>query len=98
MLGVECKSELEEGKMRIRVSSKGQVVLPAEIRRKFRLEAGSELELLDMGDHLVAWPVRTDPVARLRGLLAAGPGERSLIEALMETRAAERAAAKIDEE
>jgi AbrB family looped-hinge helix DNA binding protein len=95
MLGLTCKTDTEEGKMRIRVSSKGQVVLPAEIRRKYRLSAGSELELLDVGDHLLAWPVAADPVSRLRGLLAAGPGERSLIEALMESRGAERAAAKI---
>jgi AbrB family looped-hinge helix DNA binding protein len=95
MLGVIRRSEREEGKMRIRMSSKGQVVLPAEIRRKYRLGAGSELELVDVGDHLLAWPVAADPVSRLRGLLAAKPGERPLTEALLEARAAERAAAKI---
>jgi AbrB family looped-hinge helix DNA binding protein len=94
MLGVMRRSKLEEGKMRIRMSSKGQVVLPAEIRRKYRLGAGSELELLDVGDHLLAWPVSADPVSRLKGLLAAGPGEESLVEALMKSRAAERAALK----
>jgi AbrB family looped-hinge helix DNA binding protein len=76
--------------MRLRMSSKGQVVLPAEVRRKYRLAAGAELELLDAGDHLVVWPAAVDPVARLKGLLAAGPGEESLLSALAESRAAER--------
>ena len=92
MLGVRRKTELEEGKMLIRMSSKGQVVLPADIRRKYRLDAGAELELLDVGDHLVVWPVSTNAVSHLRGLLAAGPGEQSLVDALMKSRAAERAA------
>ena len=75
--------------MRIRISSKGQVVLPAGIRRKYGLAAGSELELVDAGDHLVVWPAASDPVIRLRGFLSARPGERSLVEAVLETRRAD---------
>jgi AbrB family looped-hinge helix DNA binding protein len=39
--------------MRTRVSSKGQVVLPAEIRRQDRVEAGQEFEVerLARGDY-----------------------------------------------
>lgn len=33
--------------MRVRVSSKGQIVFPAEIRRKYGIEAGSELDLVE---------------------------------------------------
>lgn len=72
--------------MRVRVSSKGQVVLPATVRRKYGLTAGSELELADSGDHLALWPVTSDPVERLRGLLAAAPGQRMLTEALLASR------------
>ncbi len=75
--------------MKIRLSSKGQVVLPAGIRRRYQLATGDELELVDAGDHLVLWPAAVDPVTRLRGLLAASAGERSLVEALMESRRAE---------
>ena len=72
--------------MRIRMSSKGQVVLPAEVRRRYGLTAGAELELVDAGDHLVVRPASGDPVARLKGLLAARPGEKSLVDALVEAR------------
>jgi AbrB family looped-hinge helix DNA binding protein len=39
--------------VRTRVSSKGQVVLPAELRRQDRVEAGQEFEIerLDRGDY-----------------------------------------------
>jgi len=39
--------------MKTRVSSKGQIVLPAEIRRRDRIEAGQEFEVerLDRGDY-----------------------------------------------
>jgi AbrB family looped-hinge helix DNA binding protein len=39
--------------MRTRVSSKGQIVLPAEVRRQDRIEAGQEfdIERLDRGDY-----------------------------------------------
>jgi AbrB family looped-hinge helix DNA binding protein len=75
--------------MRIRMSSKGQVVLPAGVRRKYGLAAGDELELVDAGDHLVVWPTVADSAARLRGLLSAGPGEKSLTQALRESRTAD---------
>jgi AbrB family looped-hinge helix DNA binding protein len=39
--------------MKTRVSSKGQIVLPAEIRQRDRIEAGQEFEIerLDRGDY-----------------------------------------------
>ena len=39
--------------MKTRVSSKGQIVLPAEIRQQDRIEAGQEFEVerLDRGDY-----------------------------------------------
>lgn len=39
--------------MRTRVSSKGQIVLPAEVRRQDRIEAGQEfdIERLDRGEY-----------------------------------------------
>lgn len=39
--------------MRTRVSSKGQIVLPAEVRRQDKVRAGQEFEIerLDRGDY-----------------------------------------------
>lgn len=43
--------------MPVKVSSKGQLVLPAEIRRKYEIEAGKEVEILDFGGEIVIVPV-----------------------------------------
>lgn len=52
--------------MPLRVSIKGQVVLPAEIRKKYDIEAGKEVEILDFGGEIVIVPV---PETRGRGLV-----------------------------
>jgi AbrB family looped-hinge helix DNA binding protein len=41
--------------MKTKVSSKGQIVLPAEIRRQDRIDAGQEFEIerLDRGEYLL---------------------------------------------
>jgi AbrB family looped-hinge helix DNA binding protein len=52
--------------MPFRVSTKGQVVLPAEIRKKYDIEAGKEVEILDFGGEIVIVPV---PETRGRGFV-----------------------------
>lgn len=73
--------------MRVRASTKGQIVLPAQMRRKYRVEAGQELQLVDAGSHMCLVPVHSDPVRELRGLLR---GETSLTQALLDSRREER--------
>ncbi|MBE8540157.1 AbrB/MazE/SpoVT family DNA-binding domain-containing protein [Geoglobus acetivorans] len=50
----------------IKISTKGQVVLPAKIRKKYNIEAGKEVEILDFGGEIVIVPV---PETRGRGLV-----------------------------
>ena len=52
--------------MPVKISMKGQVVLPAEIRRKYEIEAGMEVEILDFGGEIVIVPV---PETRGRGFV-----------------------------
>lgn len=54
------------------VSSKGQIVLPADLRRKLGLVAGARLEVLEEGDGLrlrVIRPVRKVDVQELAGMV-----------------------------
>jgi AbrB family looped-hinge helix DNA binding protein len=48
--------------MKTRISSKGQIVLPAEIREQDRVEAGQEfdVERLDRGEYLLRRRSRPD--------------------------------------
>jgi len=73
--------------MRTIVTRRGQTAIPAELRRRYHLDAGSQVEWLDTGIGLTVLPVPTDPVAALRGI---GRGEH-LGERLLEERRRDRA-------
>ena len=50
------------------VSSKGQIVLPAAMRRRLGLSAGAKLEVLEEADGLKLRVVRSVPKSDLTGL------------------------------
>jgi len=54
-------------------TSKGQLVIPAELRRKHGIEAGTKVKILeDQFGHIVLQPVTEDYVDRVMGCLADG--------------------------
>ncbi len=62
------------------ISVKGQVVIPAEIRRKYDLQPGTILHVIDLGDGILLKPVTAQSVHALRGILKGGGGARALLE------------------
>ena len=55
-------------------TSKGQLVVPAELRRKHGIEAGTRVKFLeDQFGRIVLQPITEDYVDRVMGCLAAGP-------------------------
>jgi AbrB family looped-hinge helix DNA binding protein len=55
-------------------TSKGQLVVPAELRRKHRIQTGTRVKFLE--DHLgriVLQPITEEYIDRLMGSLAEGP-------------------------
>jgi AbrB family looped-hinge helix DNA binding protein len=69
------------------ISSKGWVVIPAGLRRKYGLKPGSQVQIVDYGGVLALVPLLTDPVDAAHGMLAGGS---SLTEALLRERVNER--------
>lgn len=69
------------------VSAKGWVVIPAAIRKKYGLQPGSKLALVDYGGVLALIPLLSEPIEQARGLLA---GPASLTQALLKERQEER--------
>lgn len=69
------------------VSSKGWIVIPAELRKKYGLEPGMKVAIVDYGGVLSIAPVPEDPIGQSAGMLKGGP---SLTKDLLEERAQER--------
>lgn len=59
--------------VRAKVTSNGQVSLPAELRHRWRTPA---VLVIDKGDYAIVRPIPDDPVTALRGSHA-GPGPTS---------------------
>lgn len=56
------------------ISSKGQVVLPADIRRRLGLLAGTQVEVIEQSDGVrlvVSRPVKTTDIAACAGMVTA---------------------------
>lgn len=71
-----------------KVSTKGWVVIPKNLREKYGLKKGTKVLVMDYGNFLALMPLPEDPVEALHGMLEEGP---SLTADLLAERALERA-------
>jgi len=61
--------------MRATVSTKGQVVIPALLRKRLGIDAGTELDFREESGRLVLVKVfDEDPISRVYGMLRGQPG------------------------
>ena len=67
----------------VKVLGKGQIVIPAAIRKKYRIRPGTEVQIFEHGNLIVLVPPAEDPVQSAMGCL---PGEPSLAAELIEER------------
>jgi AbrB family looped-hinge helix DNA binding protein len=72
----------------VRVSSKGWVVIPKDLREKYGIKPGSEVAIVDYAGTLAIVPVPADPVAAMRGMFKGVGG--SWTEQLVEEHRRER--------
>ncbi|MGH9598436.1 MAG: AbrB/MazE/SpoVT family DNA-binding domain-containing protein [Terracidiphilus sp.] len=75
----------------VRVSTKGQMVLPAALREEFGIEPGTRVAILHDGAQLILRPetlaAKLAMIKKMRGITAGGP---SLCDELLEDRRRER--------
>jgi AbrB family looped-hinge helix DNA binding protein len=77
--------------MSVIVSEKGWVVIPADLRKKYNLQPGTAVQVVDYGGVIALVPGLVDPVRQAAGMLK---GRRSLTRALLAEHRAERRKAK----
>lgn len=73
------------------MTSKGQVVIPARLRRKYGLKEGTRLNFVEEKGRFIVQPVTKEFINSFCGIFKSKPGEKSAVQELLEDRAAERA-------
>ena len=72
------------------VTSKGQLVIPARVRRRFGIKPGTRVNFVEEGDRIIFQPVTREYIRSFRGVFKAKPGEKSVVQQHLEERRAER--------
>ena len=68
------------------VSSRGQTSIPAEIRKKYGINANTKLQWIDEGELITVVPIGNDPIGSFRGKSKG----KDLVKSLLEGRREER--------
>ena len=69
------------------VTSKGQLVIPAKLRRRYGIKAGTKVRFIERGGEIVFQPVTSTYIRSLCGLLKS---ETSVTRELLEERARDK--------
>ncbi len=69
------------------VMAKGQVVIPAELRRKYDIKKGTRVNFLEEDGRIVLQPVTRALIHSFRGIFKVRPGAKPASQQLLEDRA-----------
>ena len=70
----------------VKTLSKGQIVIPADMRKRYHIEAGTEIQIMEYGGIIYLIPPVEDPIKAACGIL---PSKPSLSENLLKARKSE---------
>lgn len=65
------------------VTTKGQLVIPSKLRRKYSIRKGTRVAFVDEGDRIILQPITPEFISSLRGCLGK---DSSALEILLEER------------
>lgn len=72
------------------VTSKGQLVIPVKIRRKFNIKKGTRVNFVEYNGRIYLQPVTREYIREFRGIYKLKPGEKRATQELLEDRAEEK--------
>ena len=72
------------------VTTKGQLVVPSRIRRRFGIKPGTRVNFVEEGDRIIFQPVTREYIDSFCGIFKLKPGEKSVVQEHLEERRAER--------
>jgi AbrB family looped-hinge helix DNA binding protein len=72
------------------VRTKGQLVVPAAIRRRFNIKPGTRIVFMEENGRIILQPVTREYISSFRSIFKRKPGVKSAVQELLEDRAADR--------
>ena len=72
--------------MESHITVKGQIVIPASLRRKYGIKPGTKIQIYDDGERIILKPVTEEFYGKLRGSLK----RKTALKVLMADRAVEK--------
>jgi AbrB family looped-hinge helix DNA binding protein len=66
--------------MKTYASTKGQIVIPVELRRKYKIKAGTKINVIDTGEAILLKPVTEESLMQLQGRLKGKGVLKSMLE------------------
>lgn len=72
------------------VTSKGQLVVPSRIRRRFGIRPGTRINFVEEKGRIIFQPVTREYIESFCGIFKQKPGDKSVVQELLEERRAER--------
>lgn len=72
------------------VTSKGQLVIPVKLRRKYNIKKGTRVNFVEVNGKIVMQPVTREYIESFCGIFKRRPGEKLATQELLEDRAEEK--------
>ncbi len=72
------------------VTSKGQMVVPAALRRKYGITPGTRVNFVEENGRIIFQPITPEYIDSFCGVFKLKPGEKSAVQELIEDRRVER--------
>ncbi len=78
-----------ELKITARITTNGRLTIPSRLRRRFGIKPGTPIVFWEENNRIIFQPVTREYIRSFRGMFKLKPGEKSVVQELMEERRAE---------
>jgi AbrB family looped-hinge helix DNA binding protein len=73
-----------------KIAAKGRLTVPSRIRRQFGIKPGTRVNFVEEGNRIIFQPVTREYISSFCGIFKLKPGEKSVVQELLEERRAEK--------